>query len=113
MADKIIHGSQDIVLANSSIDVSALPASGVSAGNFHANNSQVFGITVDAKGRVTNAISNTDVKITGVSFGNAHANGDATSSFSHLPNQRIYVSSSAPANNSIGNNGDIWYQTLT
>jgi len=113
MADQIKHGNQQIVAANSTIDVSALPASGVSAGNFHANNSQVFGITVDAKGRVTNAISNTDVKITGVSFGNAYANGDATSSFTHLPNQKIYVSSSAPSSDSIGNNGDIWYQTLT
>ena len=111
MADQIKHGSQQIVASNSSIDVSALPASGVTAANYHANNSQVFGITVDAKGRVTNAISNTDVKITGITFGEVNAAGAGT--LAHTPNQKIYISGSAPSSDSIGNNGDIWYQTLT
>ena len=37
----------------------------------------------------------------------------ASGSFAHAPNQKIYISSSAPNSDSIGNNGDIWYQTLS
>ena len=111
MADQIIHNSNTVVDSSGFIANAALRDSGVTNGNFHANNTQVFGITVDAKGRVTNAISNTAVKITGVTFGEVNAAGAGT--LEHTPNQKVYISSSAPNSDSIGNNGDIWYQTLT
>ena len=49
----------------------------------------------------------------GVTFANVNASGTASGSFAHAPNQKIYISSSAPNSDSIGNNGDIWYQTLS
>ena len=33
--------------------------------------------------------------------------------FTHVADQKIYVSTSAPNDNTIGSDGDIWYQTLT
>ncbi len=113
MANQIIHDSNTVVDSSGFVSNAALrdSASPSIEGNYHANNTQVFGITVDAKGRVTNAISNTDVKITGVTFGEVNAAGAGT--LQHAPNQKIYISSSAPNSDSIGNNGDIWYQTLT
>ena len=79
--------------------------------NFPTDNSSIT-ITVDAKGRVTSA-STPSVNVTGVTFANVNASGTASGSFAHAPNQKIYISSSAPNSDSIGNNGDIWYQTLT
>lgn len=111
MADKIIHGSKDIVLANSSIDVTALPdISGLSAATHTSNNIQLVSFSVDTKGRVT-AASNSSINVTGITFANVNSSGSGT--FEHAPNQKIYISGSAPASDSIGNNGDIWYQTLT
>jgi hypothetical protein len=44
----------------------------------------------------------------------AQANSSAnTEAFEHILTQKIYVSTTAPENNSIGANGDIWYQTIT
>ena len=112
MADKIIHGSQDIVLANSSIDVSALPdISGLSAGDYNTSKTNIVSLTVDAKGRVTNA-TNTANTISGITIAAANSTAN-TEAFSHVLTQNVYVSTSAPADNTIGSNGDIWYQTIT
>ena len=105
MADRIIHGSTPVVNSTAKVTDAALPDSGVSAGTKTANNTQLLSITVDAKGRITSTAS-PSVNVTGVTFGN-------TTSHTHTSNQRVYISSSAPANNDIGNNGDIWYQTLS
>ena len=111
MADKIIHGSQDIVLANSSIDVSALPASGVSAGDYNNSKTNVVSLNVDAKGRIL-AATNTANTISGIMMAQANSSAN-TEAFEHILTQKIYVSTTAPENNSIGANGDIWYQTIT
>lgn len=105
MADRIIHGNTPVVNSTAKVTDAALPDSGVSAGTKTANNTQLLSITVDAKGRITSTASPA-VNVTGVTFGN-------TSAHTHTSNQRVYISSSAPANNDIGNNGDIWYQTLS
>ena len=110
MADQIIHNSNTIVDANGFVSNSALRDSGASAATHTSNNTQLVSFTVDAKGRITTA-SNSSINVTGVTFANVNSTGSG--SFTHSPNQKIYISSSAPANNSIGNNGDIWYQTLT
>ena len=111
MADQIKHGSQQIVAANSSIDVSALPASGVSAGDFNNSKTNIVGLSVDAKGRVT-AATNTANTISGIEMAQANSSAN-TEAFEHILTQKIYVSTTAPENNSIGANGDIWYQTIT
>jgi len=111
MADKIIHGSQDIVLANSSIDVSALPASGVSAGDYNTSKTNIVSLNVDAKGRILSA-TNTANTISGITIAAANSTAN-TEAFSHVLTQNVYVSTSAPADNTIGSNGDIWYQTIT
>ena len=87
MADRIIHGNTPVVNSTAKVTDAALP-------NAYAN----------AAGSVV--ANNTSVNVTGVTFGN-------TSAHTHTSNQRVYISSSAPANNDIGNNGDIWYQTLS
>ena len=110
MADQIIHNSNTVVDANGFVSNTALRDSGVSANTHTSNNTQLVSFTVDAKGRIT-AASNSSINVTGVTFANVNASGSGT--FAHSPNQKIYISTSAPANNSIGNNGDIWYQTLT
>jgi len=102
MADQIKHGSQQIVAANSSIDVSALPASGVAAAAYAGGQTSVPSLTVDAKGRVT-AASTTNVKMTGIDFG---ASGNT------IVDQTIFVETSAPQS-SDGENGDVWYQTIS
>jgi len=112
MADKIIHGSQDIVLANSSIDVSALPdVSGLSAGDYNNSKTNIVGLAIDTKGRITGA-TNTANTISGVTIAAANSTAN-TEAFSHVLTQNVYVSTSAPADNTIGSNGDIWYQTIT
>jgi hypothetical protein len=100
MADQIKHGSVEIVNATSVLQKSALPDSGVTAGTYSANTTQLTSITVDAKGFVTGT-SNTTVKMTGVDF---KATGNT------LTDQTIYVNTSAP-NSGTGSDGDIWYQT--
>jgi len=110
MADKILHGTTEIVNTSAQVTDTALPNTGVTAAAYTSNNTQLVSFTVDAKGRLTAAsnasVNVTPVTLTGVTFGN-------TSSHTHTENQRIYISTSAPANNSVGNNGDVWYQTLT
>ena len=110
MADQIIHDSNTVVDSSGFISNSALRDSGASAATHTSNNTQLVSFTVDVKGRVT-AASNSSINVTGVTFANVNASGSG--SFAHAPNQKIYISSSAPSSNSIGDNGDIWYQTLT
>lgn len=110
MADQILHNANTVVDANGFISNSALRDSGASAATHTSNNTQLVSFTVDAKGRIT-AASNSSINVTGVTFANVNASGSGT--FTHAPNQKVYISSSAPSSNSIGNNGDIWYQTLT
>ena len=108
MANTITHGSTDIVNASAKVTDAALSnayANTTAADGLVANNTQLFSVTIDAKGRVTNSVA-ASVNVTGVTFGNSTAHA-------HTSNQRVYISSSAPANNDIGNNGDIWYQTLS
>jgi len=112
MADQIIHNSNTVVDTSGFVANAALRDSGVSAGTKTSNNTQLVTITVDAKGRVTSA-STPSVNVTGVTFANVNASGTASGSFAHAPNQKVYISSSAPNSDSIGNNGDIWYQTLS
>ena len=110
MADEIKHGSVNVVNASALVTDAALanayantPAAVV------ANNTQMYTITIDKKGRITqSAVSS--INTTGVTYANVAAAG--TGSFAHLPNQKIHISSSAPEDNDVGNNGDIWYQTL-
>lgn len=102
MADQIKHGSQQIVAANSSIDVSALPDSGVTANAYPGGQTTVPSFAVDTKGRVTSA-STTAVKMTGIDFG---ASGNT------IVDQTIFVETSAPQS-SDGENGDVWYQTIS
>jgi len=111
MANTITHGSTDVINSSAKVTDAALPNSGVSAGTKTANNTQLLSITVDAKGRITSTAS-PSVNVTGLTFANTNAAGVASSSFAHIPNQKIHISSSAPSSNSIGSNGDIWYQTL-
>ena len=108
MSNTITHGITDIVNASAKVTDVALPnayANTTAADGLVANNTQLFSVTIDAKGRVTNSIA-ASINVTGVTFGNSTAHA-------HTSNQRVYISSSAPANNDIGNNGDIWYQTLS
>jgi len=106
MADEIKHGSTAVVNTSALVTDAALPnAYANAAGSVVANNTQLFKVTVDKKGRITQSVA-ASVNVTGVTFGN-------TSAHTHTSNQRVYISSSAPANNDIGNNGDIWYQTLS
>jgi hypothetical protein len=100
MADQIKHGSIEIVNATSVLQKSALADSGVAAGTYTANTSQLTTFTVDAKGFVT-ATSNTTVKMTGIDF---KATGNT------LSDQTIYVNTTAPTA-ATGADGDIWYQT--
>ena len=65
----------------------------------------------ETKGRVTNAF-NTTTKLSSIEIAAAGSSGNSEA-FAHVTDQRIYVSTSAPADNTIGNNGDIWYQTIT
>ena len=112
MADQIKHGSQQIVAANSSIDVSALPdVSGLSAGDYNNSKTNIVSLSVDAKGRIT-AATNTANTISGIMMAQANSSAN-TEAFEHILTQKIYVSTTAPENNSIGANGDIWYQTIT
>ena len=112
MANTITHGSVDVVNSIAKVTDAALAnAYANAAGSVVANNTQMFTVTVDKKGRLTqSAVSS--INTTGITFANTNAAGAASGSFAHVPNQKIHISSSAPANNDIGNNGDIWYQTL-
>lgn len=112
MADQIIHNSNTVVDSSGFIANVALRDSGVTPNDYTTTKTGALGITVDAKGRVTNAIVNTSIKTSSLEIASASSTGN-TEAFAHVTDQRIYISSSAPANNSIGNNGDIWYQTLT
>ena len=113
MADEIKHGSVNIINASAKVTDAALPDSG-DAGTYTSTNQQLVSIVVDAKGRVTTG-STPAVNVTGVIYANTNAAGAASGSpgsFTHVENQKIHISSSAPNSDSIGNNGDIWYQTL-
>ena len=109
MSQVIKHGSTVAVNASAKITDDVLKDTNPPAGDYSSNNTQLVNFSVDVKGRVTAASANT-VNVTGVTFANTNSAGSGT--FSHAPNQKLYISTSAPANNSIGNNGDIWYQTL-
>ena len=116
MANTINHGvggAQTIVVdATGKITDAALANTYAnSAGAVVANNTQMFTITVDKKGRLTQSVVNS-INTTGITFANTNAAGVASGSFAHVANQKIHISSSAPNSDSIGNNGDIWYQTL-
>ena len=111
MADEIKHGSTNIINASALVTDDALPDVG-SAGTVATSETQgLLSITTDAKGRVTNK-STSAKKLSSIEIADADASGN-TEAFSHVTGQRIYVSTSAPNSDSIGNNGDIWYQTLT
>lgn len=110
MADEIKHGSVNIINASAKVTDAALPDSG-DAGTYTSTNQQLVSIIVDDKGRVTTA-STPSINVTGVIYANTNAAGVASGSFAHVENQKIHISSSAPNSDSIGNNGDIWYQTL-
>ena len=108
MADRIIHGSTPVVNSTAKVTDAALSnvyANTTAADGLVAKNTQLFTVTVDKKGRITQSVA-ASVNVTGVTFGN-------TSAHAHTSNQRVYISTAAPANNDIGNNGDIWYQTLS
>jgi len=110
MADEIRHGGNAVVNASSLVtDVALANAYANAAGSVVANNTQMFTVTVDKKGRITQSAV-ASINTTGVTYANTDAAG--AGSFAHLANQKIHISSSAPANNDVGNNGDIWYQTL-
>lgn len=110
MADRILHDANVVVDSSGVIANSALADTAVTPGDYNNSKTALIGITVDQKGRVTNAIS-TATKTSSVEFAPANASGN-TAAFTHATEQRIYISTSAPNSNSIGNNGDIWYQTL-
>jgi|13_taG_2_1085334.scaffolds.fasta_scaffold13340_2 hypothetical protein len=112
MADQILHNTNTVVDSSGLVSNAALANSGVTSGEYTSNNTHLLSFEVDAKGRITTASTPT-INVTGVTFANTNASGTPSSAFAHTPNQKVYISSSAPSSNSIGNNGDIWYQTLT
>lgn len=110
MADQIKHDADVIVSTDGKVANAALHDSGATADTHTSNNTQLVSFTIDAKGRIT-AASNSSVNVTGVTFAPANSTTN-TAAFTHATNQKIYISSSAPSSDSIGSNGDIWYQTL-
>lgn len=102
--EQILHNAKEIVDDGGFVANDALRDSGVTAATHTSNNTQLVSFTVDVKGRIT-AASNSSVNVTGVTYGN-------TTAHTHTPNQRIFISTNSPGS-SDGNNGDIWYQTLT
>jgi len=102
MADQIKHSTTEIVSGGSVLQKSALADSPVTAGAYAGGQTQVPSVTVDAKGFVTDA-STTAVKMTGIDFGAAS---------NTLIDQRIFVETGAPSP-SDGENGDVWYQTIS
>ena len=111
MADQIKHDDNVIVGSNGSIAATGLPDVGSSGATTTSATQGLISITTDAIGRITSK-STVAKNITGITFANTDGAGVASSSFAHAADQKIHISSSAPANNDIGNNGDIWYQTL-
>lgn len=109
MADQIKHNSNTVVDSSGFIANVALRDSGVAADTYGSNNTTLHTFTVDGKGRVT-AASEASINVTGVTYANTNAAGTGT--MAHAPNQKIFISSSAPNSDSIGSDGDIWYQTL-
>ena len=112
MSDQILHNTNTVVDSSGFVANVALRDSGVTADDYITTKTGAVGITVDVKGRVTNAYVNTSIKTSSIEIAAANSSAN-TEAFAQVLNQQIYVSSSAPADNSIGNNGDIWYQTLT
>lgn len=102
MADQIKHSSTEIVNSSSVLQKSALADSPVTAGTYAGGQTQIPSVTVDQKGFVTGA-GTTPVKMTGIDFGAAS---------NTLVDQRIFVEVSAPSS-SDGENGDVWYQTIS
>lgn len=102
--EQILHNAKEIVDEDGYVANGALRDSGVTADTHTSNNTQLVSFTVDAKGRIT-AASNASVNVTGVTYGN-------TTSQSHIENQQIFISTGSPGSGD-GNDGDIWYQTLT
>jgi hypothetical protein len=102
MADQIKHGTVEIVNAASKVVDGAL-ANVITAVTITGNNTSIPNFQVDVKGRVI-AASNTTVKMTGIDF---EAAGNT------LVDQTIFVNTSAPANDAVGANGDVWYQTIS
>lgn len=102
--EQILHNTKEIVDDQGYVANNALRDSGVTAATHTSNNTQLVSFQVDVKGRIL-AASNSQVNVSGVTYGN-------TTAHTHIPNQRIFISTSAPGA-SDGNNGDIWYQTLT
>ena len=111
MADQIIHDSNTVVDSSGFVSNSALRNSGATAGAYNNSKTNLAGMSVDVKGRVTSA-TNTTTKLSSIEIAAAGSSGNSEA-FAHVTDQRIYVSTSAPADNTIGNNGDIWYQTIT
>ena len=109
MAKQIKHTSNTVIDANGFVSNTALRDSGVAADTYGSDNTTLHTFTVDAKGRVT-AASEASINVTGVTYANTNASGTGT--MAHAPNQKIFISSSAPNSDSIGSDGDIWYQTL-
>ncbi len=101
MADQIKHGSVEVVNADAKVTDSAL-ANIISATSVSGGTTKVPNITVDVKGRVT-ALSDTTVKMTGIDF---CASGNT------LVDQTVFVETTAPQS-SDGENGDVWYQTIS
>jgi hypothetical protein len=102
MADQIKHGTVEIVNAASKVVDGAL-ANVITAVTITGNTTSIPNFQVDVKGRVI-AASNTTVKMTGIDF---EAAGNT------LVDQTIFVNTSAPANDAVGANGDVWYQTIS
>lgn len=101
MADQIKHGSVEVVNADAKVTDSAL-ANIISATSVSGGTTKVPNISVDVKGRVT-ALSDTTVKMTGIDF---CASGNT------LVDQTVFVETTAPQS-SDGENGDVWYQTIS
>ena len=101
MADQIKHGTVEVVNADAKVTDSAL-ANIISATSVSGGTTKVPNITVDVKGRVT-ALSDTTVKMTGIDF---CASGNT------LVDQTVFVETTAPQS-SDGENGDVWYQTIS
>jgi hypothetical protein len=101
MADQIKHGTVEVVNADAKVTDSAL-ANIISATSVSGGTTKVPNISVDVKGRVT-ALSDTTVKMTGIDF---CASGNT------LVDQTVFVETTAPQS-SDGENGDVWYQTIS
>ncbi len=102
MADQIKHGSTEVVGSTGKVSDTGLIDKLGSTTTITGGQTVVPSITADVKGRVT-SLTGATVKMTGIDF---CASGNT------LVDQTVFVETTAP-DSSDGENGDVWYQTIS